>query len=395
MCCQIHVGIVLRIDANNMRVCLFTSTNDKNEGGPSRSVPILAKGLSEIGCDTILMTRETANMNFHVLEEGSNVHIIVLPYSIRYDELEKTILAGHYDVIHIQCIWTPIYHQVIKIARKHGIKYIITPRGTLEPWSMSKKRLKKCLAMMLYQRSDLHHADAILATADLEAQHIRELGFKNPIAIIPNGIDISEYRCRPVITKNKVKKQLLFLSRIHEKKGLELLISAWETLQSKYPDWNVLIAGNGEKQYIQQLRKIINEKSLENSIRIVPPVFGEEKRELYSESSLFVLPSYSENFGMVIAEAMSCGVPVITTTGTPWEELNKMGIGWCINLSVENLIEAIDNALSLGCDQLFDLGQKCHDYVANKYQYIKVAENNLVLYRWLLNPLSQIDFLYQ
>ena len=150
-----------------------------------------------------------------------------------------------------------------------------------------------------------------------------------------------------------------------------------------------------KKQYIQQLRKIINEKSLENSIRIVPPVFGEEKRELYSESSLFVLPSYSENFGMVIAEAMSCGVPVITTTGTPWEELNKMGIGWCINLSVENLIEAIDNALSLGCDQLFDLGQKCHDYVANKYQYIKVAENNLVLYRWLLNPLSQIDFLYQ
>ena len=378
-----------------MRICLFTSTNDKNEGGPSRSVPILAKGLAEMGCDTSLMTRKTANMNFHVLEDNSIVQLKVLPYNVKDDELEKAILDGNYDVIHIQCIWTPIYHKVVTIARRHNIKYIITPRGTLEPWSLSRKKWKKKLAMFLYQRADLKHADAILTTADLEAQHVRDLGFENPIAVIPNGIDVSEYQCRSLESKKNVRKQILFLSRIHEKKGIEFLIRAWDTLKAYYPDLNVVIAGNGEESYIQQLKTIIKEKNLDNCMEIVPPVFGEAKHRLYGESSLFVLPTYSENFAMVIAEAMSCGIPVITTTGTPWEELNKEKLGWCIDLSIENLIGTIDKAISLGSDQLFDMGQRCHEYVAEKYQYTKVAEKNMILYKWLLDSSTPINFLYK
>ena len=209
------------------------------------------------------------------------------------------------------------------------------------------------------------------------------LGITPPIAIIPNGIDVSEYQCRAMGDKGAIKKQIVFLSRIHEKKGIEFLIDAWEKLQSKYPDWNVVIAGNGEADYIEQLKQKIASKGLQKCVEIVPPVFGYEKHKLYCESSLFVLPTYSENFGMVVAEAMSCGVPVITTNGTPWQELNEHQLGWCIDLSLDNLIKTIAEAIDLGTDRLFEIGQKCSQHIRNTYQYTEVAAKNKAVYEWL------------
>ena len=368
-----------------MKICIFTSTNDKSEGGPSRSVPILARGLAENGCEAVLMTQKTFDMNLHMLDGVDNASTVILPYGIKRSELEKVIIEGNYDLIHIQCIWSPIYHDVCCIARKNGIPYIITPRGTLEPWSLEQKKWKKKLAMLLYQKNDLQKANCILATADMEADHVRDLGITPPIAIIPNGIDVSEYLCRSSKDKASVKKQIVFLSRIHEKKGIEFLINAWKSLHCKYPDWNVVIAGNGEATYVNQLKQDISIKGLQNYMEIVPPVFGEEKHKLYCESSLFVLPTYSENFGMVIAEAMSCGVPVITTNGTPWQELNEHKLGWCIDLSLDNLIKTISEALDLGTDMLFDMGQKCSQYIRDTYQYTEVAAKNKSVYDWLIN----------
>ena len=378
-----------------MRVCIFTSTNDKSEGGPSRSVPILAKGVSKVGCDTFLMTRETIDMNFHALEGFPAVRLKILPYNITYKQLEQEILIDKYDIVHIQGIWIPIYHYVASIARKYGIQYIITPRGALEPWSLSQKKWKKKLAMLLYQRFDIQNANAILATANLEAVHLRALGFTNPIAVIPNGIDISEYKCRTFEDRDEIKKQILFLSRIHPKKGIEILIESWKRLTGKYKDWNVVIAGNGEENYISYLKELIKNNYLDSSVSIIPPVFGEMKRKLYCESSLFVLPTYSENFGMVIAEALACGIPVITTTGTPWEELNTNKIGWCVELSVENIVLTIETAIQLGEEKLFEMGQKGHMYVNDKYDYSKVGMKNKQLYQWILGENPDFTLLYK
>ena len=119
-------------------------------------------------------------------------------------------------------------------------------------------------------------------------------------------------------------------------------------------------------------------------MEVVPPVFGEEKHKLYCESSLFVLPTHSENFGMVIAEAMSCGVPVITTNGTPWQELNDHNLGWCIDLSLDNLVNALTEAIDSGVDALFDKGQLCSKHVFDTYQYTEVAAKNKAVYEWIL-----------
>lgn len=367
-----------------MRVCIFITSIDKSGGGPSRSVPILAKGLSLNAVDTTLFTSYSDDMNTHLLDDTS-VSLKAVSQDITDLDLEKELLTGHYDLIHAQNLWMPLYHKMAKIARKHGIPYIMTPRGCLEPWCMKQKRIKKLVAFHLYQKRDLQQAACILATAKMEANNIRALGITAPIAIIPNGIDISEYKCRTLEDKIKVKKQILFLSRIHEKKGIEFLINVWEQLHIQYPDWNVVIAGNGEDEYIQQLKAMIISKGLQCCVEIIPPVFGEDKHKLYCESSLFVLPTYSENFGMVIAEAMSCGVPVITTNGTPWQELNEKHLGWCIDLSIENLANTISAAIDLGQDKLFELGQRCSKHIRDTYQYTQVAAKNKAVYEWIVN----------
>jgi glycosyltransferase involved in cell wall biosynthesis len=343
---------------------------------------MLAKGLAELGVDITLMTIRSENMNTYALE-GTTAKLKVLSPSFSKKEIAKHLAEERFDLIQIQSMWDLPYHKVMVEARKLGIPYIVTPRGMLDPWSLAHKKWKKKLAMLLYQKKDLQRANCILATADMEADHVRDLGIIPPIAIIPNGIDVSEYECRSLKDKASVKKQIVFLSRIHEKKGIEFLIDAWENLQSKYPDWNVVIAGNGETDYIEQLKQKITAKGLQKCMEIVPPVFGVEKHKLYCESSLFVLPTYSENFGMVVAEAMSCGVPVITTNGTPWQELNELKLGWCIDLSIDNLIKAISEAVGLGADTLFNMGQKCSLHIRNTYQYTEVAAKNKAVYVWL------------
>lgn len=375
-----------------MRICIATHSIDKKDGGPSRSVPLLSKGLSEIGIDTTLMTVESPQMNNEIIS-NSLVTYITLPHKGYKLQMRNDIKENAYDILHLQNLWTPFYHWAALIARKLNIPYIMTPRGTLEPWSLSQKRLKKLLALKIYQKEDLESAACILATSEMEAFNIRNLGINSPIAIIPNGIDVHEYKCRPLDFKSNIKKQILFLSRIHQKKGIEILIDAWRNLSLKYPEWNIVIAGNGEENYISELNKRIKEANIETSISIIPPVFGKYKHQLYKESSIFILPTYSENFGMVIAEALSCGLPVITTKGTPWECLNKERIGWWIDLSIDNISRTIEEAIRMGGDALFEMGQKGSKYVNENFHYKHVALKNKMLYDWILGREDKPEFI--
>lgn len=377
-----------------MKICIFTESIDKKDGGPSRSVPILARGLAEAGVDVTLLAVETDEMNTHLLEGTSVTLVRVSPFASQGDYM-TLLSSAKYDLIHSQCIWVPSYHKVAVAARELNIPLIITPRGTLEPWSLEQKKWKKRLALLLYQKNDLQKSAAILATAEMEAEHVRTLGIKSPIAVIPNGIDVTEYQCRPIDFLPKVKKQIVFLSRIHQKKGIEILINVWQRMRADYPEWKVVIAGNGEEEYIQQLKTLISTIGLSEVVEIIPPVFGEAKHKLYMESALFVLPTYSENFGMVIAEALACGVPVVTTNGTPWQELNTEKIGWCVDLSEDNIETAIREALSMPTKILFSMGQKGSEYVRDNYLYTSVAKKNIELYKWILEKGPEPEFMFK
>lgn len=383
-----------------MKVLTFITSISLKGGGPSRSVPMLVKGLAEVGVDITLMTFRSEDMNTHALE-GTPAKLKVWEDGTTAREIEDFILSEQFDLIQLQSLWAKSYHVVALIARKHNIPYIITPRGMLEPWSLSQKKWKKKLALMFYQMKDLQKAACIFTTAEMEAQHVRELGVNAPMSVIPNGIETDGYACRTSL--EGVKKQILFLSRVHVKKGIEILIDAFCKLRAEggvFKEWSVVIVGNGEDDYIESLKRKVDELELEDCIKILPPVFGEAKTKLYQESSLFCLPSYSENFGMVIAEALSCGVPAITTNGTPWQLLNgdyaTMGAsldmlgedkrtGWCIDLSVKNLERTLREAMAMSPAALYEMGQRGSKMINENFNYRSVALKTKCLYEWIVN----------
>ena len=182
-----------------MKICLFRPSLDINDGGPARSIPILAKGLKEIGLDVTIMTFKTKNINLHVLND-SEVKVVIIPQSASFSEVKEIIEEAKFDIIHIQSIWSIWIHRIASIARSLKIKYMMTPRGTLEPWGIYNqgflKMIKKLAVLRLFLYNDIQKSSCILATADSEMNNLRKLKISNPIAIIPNGLDFSDYPCR-------------------------------------------------------------------------------------------------------------------------------------------------------------------------------------------------------
>lgn len=375
-----------------MKILSFVSSLDVNSGGPSRSVPMLVKGLAELGVDVTLMTIRSENMNIHALE-GTTAKLKVLEPSFSRREIAQYLKDEKFHLIQIQSMWDLPYHKVMVEARKLGIPYIITPRGMLDPWSLAHKKWKKKLAWWLYQHNDVQKAACVFTTAKMEAEHVSNLGITTYKSVISNGIETSAYPCKTSI--DVVKKQVLFLSRIHEKKGIELLFEAWKRIHHDFADWQLLIVGNGEAEYIHSLENRVESLGLKDCIKILPPVFGEAKIKVYQESALFCLPSFSENFGMVIAESMSCGTPVITTTNCPWNILNDTNTGWCIDLSVDNLERTLREALPMSPTDLYKMGQKASKLIYENFDYQSVTRKTLRLYEWLLNGGGKPEFVYE
>lgn len=283
------------------------------------------------------------------------------------------------DIIHVQGIWSPLVHYACRFSVERNIPYIVTPRGMLEPWALRQKRLKKWLALWWYQKKDLNRAQCIHVTAQAEADSVRKLGVTSRVEVIPNGTEIPE--SLPAKHAND-KKRVLFLSRIHPKKGLVDLISAWSQVMPS--GWECVIAGTDEDGYASEVQNAIRKYGLEETVRMHPSVDGKEKWDLYRSADLFVLPSHSENFGLVIAEALASGVPVITTVQTPWEELISHRCGWWIEDNASALAVALKQATSTEDIELNEMGTRGRALIQSKYTWPAVAAKLATLYRNVL-----------
>jgi glycosyltransferase involved in cell wall biosynthesis len=374
-----------------MKVLQVISSIDSSSGGPSKSVSELGVSLARKKINIELITGVSSNpflRGYH----NSDLKVNYIQGKDWYKKLESRTLDG-FDIFHGHGIWQKPIHSMSKLARLNDIPYIISPRGMLEPWALNQRKLKKKIALLLYQYKDISAATCIHCTAQMEAEHIRMLGFKNPIAIIPNGLDLSEY----LISKKNhtLKKTLLFLSRIHPKKGIELLINAWgEIAKDIRKDWQVKIVGNGEKDYILQLINLISKKDLSNEIKFIDPVFGKDKITIFKSADLFVLPTYSENFGIVVAEALACCVPVITTKGTPWEDLSKFNAGWWIDIGEEELKIALIKAMYLSDEERRQMGINGRKLIEMNYTIEMVSAKMYELYSYLLSGSNKPDFIF-
>ena len=375
-----------------MNILHVVSSIDISGGGLSKSVSDLALNQAIQGQKVTILTNVSKNP---YLKESlhPNLKLVFVKEKQFKMVLNRLVVNEKFDLLHGHGIWQMPVHEMAQIAKRTGIPYVIAPHGMLEPWPLNAGKWKKKLALALYQRNDLARANCIRATAQMEAENIRKLGFKNPIAVIPNGIDIRDFPL-PEKKQKQQKLTILFLSRIHPKKGIELLIEAWQILdKSLRQSWQVEIAGNGDESYINSLQQLINKSELTEEIKIIGSQFGTDKLKTYQQADLFVLPTYSENFGIVVAEAMACGIPVITTKGTPWEELNTFNAGWWIDIGVEPLAEALKQAMQLTNIQRGLMGQSGRKLVEANYSVESVGNKMSELYEWILNKREKPEFI--
>lgn len=287
--------------------------------------------------------------------------------------------AKHFEIVHSHGLWNPINIATGYVVPRKRAMLVCSPHGTLTRWALNHSKYKK-RALWPLQRQVLARANLIHVTSESELLDVRRMGFSNPVAIIPIGIDfpqLIESGC------SEQRRTLLFLSRIHQKKGIDRLLHAWSQLESQFPSWRLVIAGKGDEGYVRSMRDLAATLTVKR-VEFVGPKYGSEKEQLYRTADLFVLPTHSENFGIVVAEALANGCPVVVSRGAPWEGVHANGCGWWIENSVEVLRNALACAMSMERIDLHRMGMAGRDWMLREFSWMSMVDKMVGSYRWLL-----------
>ncbi len=372
----------------------------KSGGGTSYSVPSWSNELAKLKVKRILVTIQKDKEETSDFLDETAVKLISINstrsifsnkfYSPQLDlTLEQICVKENIDLIHNHGVWLPINHSISKISQKLKIPMVVTPHGMLTQWSFQYKNLKKKLAWRLYQQKDLENAKAIHVTSKSEGEDLRKFGYRGAIAVIPHGVIIPKYQ-NPRFKKRKTKTAL-FVSRIHPKKGLLNLVKAWAEVRPI--NWRMILVGPDENGYMAVIQKVIQKYGLKDDFVYLGPVYGKELSNLYRKSDLFILPSFNENFGNAVTEALAHGIPVITTQGTPWEELNTHDCGWWIPIGSESLSQALRKATEISGKELQNMGLRGRKLVESKYTWKSTGKKMKILYEWILGKGIKPPFL--
>jgi glycosyltransferase involved in cell wall biosynthesis len=302
-------------------------------------------------------------------------------------------LARWADLVHVHSNWTFPVWWGSHCALGAGKPLVMSPQGCLDPVRLSHSAWKKRLAG-LFDRRSLRQASMIHATSEMERDWIERYLGKGPrIAVIPNGVEMQVFPGTPRETKPASRtRQVLYLGRLHPLKGLELLIEAWGRMGNGTPEacptggngWQLVIAGPDEQGTRARLEAQARTLGLAN-LTFPGPLYGEEKRRALAEADLFALPSRTENFGIAVAEALAAGLPVITTKGTPWSEIEGRS-GWWVDVNAAAIAKALAAAMRLSDAECHTMGQRGRELVAAKYQWDAVGRAMMAVYESLTTP---------
>lgn len=354
-------------------------------GGPAYSVPRLATALSALGCGTAIYT--VAEASGETTAPAAQVYPqawvnMPLLSRLRFSPALSNALArrvDEVDIIHNHGLWLMPNVYAGQIALKARKPFIVSPRGMLATEAMKFSSRKKQLFWTMFQERIIARAIAWHATSAEEAQDIRAFGLTAPIAIIPNGIDLAS-----IVADHDVARPhrtVLFLSRIHPKKGLSDLLLAWLHVSVHRPCWQLVIAGPDENGYRTELEAHVARSGI-RSVKFLDAAYGTDKAQLFAAADLFVLPTRNENFGLVVAEALAAGVPAIVTKGAPWSGLETEKSGWWIDQGVEPLTAALLQATALAPAVRQKMGARGRAWMTRAFGWDHIAEKMVSIYEW-------------
>lgn len=309
-------------------------------------------------------------------------------------DLARTVRTEAFtaDVVHTHGLWLMPNVNAGYAAAAARRPLVVTPRGMLGPEALAFSARKKHLFWRLLQGPAYAHAAVWHATSAAEAQDIRTFGVRAPIAIIPNGIDIPN-SSTTLLSREGNLHRILYLGRLHPKKGLPDLIAAWDRLADERIDWTVHIVGPDEGGHRAELEKMASQGSVPRVI-FEGPVYGAEKMQVLSEADLFVLPTQNENFGLAVAEALAAAVPAIVSRGAPWSDLETERCGWWVERGVEPLVSALREATALPDVERRAMGERGRVLMARKFNWDRIAHDMRSVYEWLLGKAERPSTVY-
>lgn len=337
-----------------MKILHVITGIDPISGGPTRSVKGICRALAKIGEDVTLWVLSGT----HPFDNPCGVKVVY----------GRTIDISRFEIVHLQGLWDLKIHRVAVKCRELGIRYVMSPRGMLDPWALGVKIWKKRLAMFLYQKRDLKGAAAFHVTAALEEKSVRAQGLRQPVIIAPNGVDLPEVM--PPKTSG-MPKTAIFLSRLHRGKGLLTLAEAWA--RAKPQGWKMKVVGPDSYGHKAEVIAKLSELGILDQWEFVDMLNDVEKWSAYRGADLLLHPSVSENFGITIAEGLASELPVVATKGTPWHDLVTYNCGWWIDQGCDALARALCEATQLTDEERLKMGKNGRRLIERNYMWFSVG----------------------
>jgi glycosyltransferase involved in cell wall biosynthesis len=386
-----------------MRILHFLPSLRQEAGGPVRAVTDLTAALAARGHDVAIATTKLPDdleAKHLAGEQLMNGQAQILPLAGPYAgtrPLSKRAhhqlrdLVSQYDVVHVHGVWNYSNVQVGWIAQRLGKAYIVSVRGMLDDWTMQKSGLIKAIFLATVGRKHLGRAGAVHLTAEAEKDQATKRFQNERAVVIPNLLDLDPFRTPPgpglarakFSAFDKNEPVVLFLSRIHEKKGAEVLLQAASLLHGRGTRLQYIFAGAGKDGYVADLRERAQRLGLGNRTHFVGHVKGEMKVSLYQASLCLALPTFQENFGFVFPEAMAAGTPVITTKGVDiWPTLERGG-----GIIAERTPDAFADAMAKLASDIparDALGQRGREFVMREYAEDNIVQQFEALYKAVL-----------
>ncbi|HEY8932944.1 MAG TPA: glycosyltransferase [Rariglobus sp.] len=370
-----------------MKIAQIVPSLEARHGGPSRSVRGLARGLAQSGHTVELLT--TGPTVPEVMDANSG--LTLKPFERQYPRsfacsrpLAHYLRNQKWDIIHHHGLWLRTLHYASAEARRSSAPLVISPRGMMSDWAWNHNRWKKRLASWFVHPGAFDCVRGWHATSEAEGEDIRRLGFTQPVCVAPNGVVAPTetettaeaahwHALLPALSGRRVA---LFYSRFHAKKRVIELIDLW--LSSPRDEWVLLIAGIPEQYTVAQLDTYVVRNGGSGRVIIQD---GVDRPPPYAIASLFLLPSHSENFGLVVAEALVRGIPVLATDGAPWQNLNALGAGACVGWSEYG--RTLTSVLAQSAADLQAAGGRARDWARAEFSWDKAAATLSTFYQEL------------
>lgn len=356
-------------------------------GGPAMTVPELCNALADAELNVELFTIargpvNSSNFRFNYREFPSSNFLPQLAIS---GEMHEALREATREpvVMHSHSVWSMpcVYPSWVARHNSHA-RTVIAPHGTLAPFAFHWRWWRKAPFWWAAQKKALESCDCLHSTGEGESRDFRRLGLKQPIVNIPNVIPLPEKWRHPPDSSRP--RRLMFLGRLHPIKGLDTLLRSWQMVQDDFPDWELQLVGPEDcKGYRALLDGLAADLGIKR-LSFQGSVLNSAKDNAYNQADLFILPSHSEGFGLVVAEALSHGVPAVVCKGAPWAGLVPNDCGWWVEHGETPIADALREAMSMSDADLRGKGVRGREWVGRDFSMRRVAQLMREAYTWLL-----------